>query len=430
MQLVVQSGAEPGRTYDLTAGNKLSIGRQSSNQIVVGDEQVSRKHAEIELSPTGVLVVDLSSSNGTFVNGTRISSPIILKTGDTLQVGTTVLKLVDPQAALRTMPPGVYEASAATQVANDLGGFGSGAGGFVPSTRSDPPAYGANAGYGAASNPDYGYNQPPQQSAAAYGAQADYEQAPTPFAGQPIYGGPAQPAAPYAQPGYGQAQEQAAAYGQPGYGQPDQQQAYGQQQGYGQPDPQAYGQPAYGQQNYGQPGYNAQQQPYGQPAQQPQAVAKPARKNNLLLIGIGAVVVILAVIALLVVFLGGGSGIPAPNNSTKYDISSTDQLDLTKSAKSFKFNLYTSKDDVASLDAFYKDKMKSKGYTLDSTRSFTSGDQRVLVFISGDKAAVIGMNKLATDTIGEIEKESPSLKGKLKAGDSLVLLGEGKTADL
>src|SRR5436305_1129710 len=114
MQLVVQSGAEPGRTYDITASQKIRMGRQSGNDVVVPDEQVSRRHAEIEERNGGLIVTDLGSSNGTFVNGTRIASPQSLQAGDTVQVGTTVLKVLG--AAPGGMAAGDYDQGGATQV--------------------------------------------------------------------------------------------------------------------------------------------------------------------------------------------------------------------------------------------------------------------------------------------------------------------------
>lgn len=448
MQLVVQSGAEPGRTYDLNAGTKLSIGRQSSNQIVISDEQVSRRHAEVESNAGGVVVNDLSSSNGTFVNGTRISSPIVLKPGDTLQVGTTVLKLIDNQAATQTIPPGLYAASEATQVAGDFkpGAFsGAGSSGFSP--RSEPPAYGSSsnssgASFSAPPAQDFGFNPPPpsQSSASSYGSPSD---ASLDFGKGEVGAGsyndqaafnPAQPASAYSQPGYGQA-EQGGGYAQSGYGQMPEQAGIYNQPGYGQMPGQAANyspQMGYDQQGapYGQPGYPANQSAYGRP--QPQQAVKSARKNNVLFIGIGAVILVLIILALLFVFLGraGASGdLPTPTNSTRYEISNSDQLDLTKNAKSFKFNLYTSSDNVAALGSLYKDKMKAKGYTLDS-RSTDDPDQKLLVFTNGDKAALVILSKLTKSSISSIEQQNSALVGKLKEGDTMVLLGEGKTADL
>lgn len=63
----------------------ISIGRDPSNNIVLNDNYVSRKHAQLILLDNGqVLIKDLGSSNGTFVNGNRITG-VYLKTGDVVK---------------------------------------------------------------------------------------------------------------------------------------------------------------------------------------------------------------------------------------------------------------------------------------------------------------------------------------------------------
>ena len=69
----------------------LSIGRDANNQIVLNDNFVSRKHAQLIISDNGqVLIKDLSSNNGTFVNGKRIKD-CYLKPGDTVKCGDVFL---------------------------------------------------------------------------------------------------------------------------------------------------------------------------------------------------------------------------------------------------------------------------------------------------------------------------------------------------
>lgn len=69
----------------------LSIGRDASNNIVLNDKMVSRKHAQLIIGSDGrVLIKDLGSSNGTFVNGNKISEQL-LNAGDIVKCGTTFL---------------------------------------------------------------------------------------------------------------------------------------------------------------------------------------------------------------------------------------------------------------------------------------------------------------------------------------------------
>lgn len=69
----------------------LSIGRDASNNIVLNDKMVSRKHAQLFIGADGrVQIKDLGSSNGTFVNGNKISEQV-LSAGDIVKCGTTFL---------------------------------------------------------------------------------------------------------------------------------------------------------------------------------------------------------------------------------------------------------------------------------------------------------------------------------------------------
>lgn len=78
----------------LTNGNVLRIGRARSNDLVVEHPAVSRFHAVFSASWSGVVLSDLSSLNGTFVNGRRISTPIDLRDGDTVRIGGVRVRVV------------------------------------------------------------------------------------------------------------------------------------------------------------------------------------------------------------------------------------------------------------------------------------------------------------------------------------------------
>jgi hypothetical protein len=82
------------RGASFTLSNSLSLGRVADNDIALDDDTfMSSHHARIELRPEGVWVVDLDSTNGTFVNGQRVSGDRSLRKGDRLQVGSTVLEM-------------------------------------------------------------------------------------------------------------------------------------------------------------------------------------------------------------------------------------------------------------------------------------------------------------------------------------------------
>lgn len=82
------SGRESGRVYALTASEAV-IGRSSSSDIVIREDGVSRKHAKIVRDEDGTAkVIDLESTNGTYVNGLRVEVEA-LREGDQLRVGLT-----------------------------------------------------------------------------------------------------------------------------------------------------------------------------------------------------------------------------------------------------------------------------------------------------------------------------------------------------
>jgi hypothetical protein len=69
----------------------LVIGRLPDCDVVLADSNVSRRHAEIRRKDDGVFVVDLGSTNGTRVNGTRVVREQLLSSGDEVSVGSTRL---------------------------------------------------------------------------------------------------------------------------------------------------------------------------------------------------------------------------------------------------------------------------------------------------------------------------------------------------
>ena len=72
------------------------VGRLDSNQIVVDDAAVSRVHAVIRRDARAVLVEDLDSVSGTFVNGQRLQQPRLLQDGDELVVGAVAFVVTLP----------------------------------------------------------------------------------------------------------------------------------------------------------------------------------------------------------------------------------------------------------------------------------------------------------------------------------------------
>jgi signal transduction histidine kinase/pSer/pThr/pTyr-binding forkhead associated (FHA) protein len=88
--LFVIQGRDQGKRFDLRA-NALCVGRDSSAQLQLHDDEASRRHAEITREHGRYTLTDLQSSNGTWLNGRRLSEPQELKTGDRVQIGRTLL---------------------------------------------------------------------------------------------------------------------------------------------------------------------------------------------------------------------------------------------------------------------------------------------------------------------------------------------------
>jgi adenylate cyclase len=63
------------------------VGRSEKNNLVLCDDLASRTHAMLQCASEGVYITDCGSSNGTFVNGARISSPLVLRSGDQIKIG-------------------------------------------------------------------------------------------------------------------------------------------------------------------------------------------------------------------------------------------------------------------------------------------------------------------------------------------------------
>jgi FHA domain len=72
----------------------LVLGRGTGADIVLAGALVSRRHAELTDTAHGLVVSDLGSRNGVFVNGHRISSPVVLELGDSLAIGDNTFRLV------------------------------------------------------------------------------------------------------------------------------------------------------------------------------------------------------------------------------------------------------------------------------------------------------------------------------------------------
>lgn len=93
------SGKYQGGEFPLYPDREIVIGRAPDLDMVLVEDMVSRKHAKISSQASQVVIMDMGSTNGTFVNGEKIRKTR-LKEGDRILIGTSILKVVTPSDVL------------------------------------------------------------------------------------------------------------------------------------------------------------------------------------------------------------------------------------------------------------------------------------------------------------------------------------------
>jgi pSer/pThr/pTyr-binding forkhead associated (FHA) protein len=88
---IVEPEELAGRLFEL--GEELTIGRAAGCQITLDDTFVSQLHARVFLREGQFLVEDLGSTNGTYLNRQKVTGPMVLRAGDELQIGNTIMEL-------------------------------------------------------------------------------------------------------------------------------------------------------------------------------------------------------------------------------------------------------------------------------------------------------------------------------------------------
>jgi hypothetical protein len=92
-----------GREHHLT-GQTIVIGRAVENDIVITSKRVSREHACVRREGWRVMLEDMGSTNGTFLNDERVLVPVALHDGDQIKIGDVVLVFRDPDITYRDTP--------------------------------------------------------------------------------------------------------------------------------------------------------------------------------------------------------------------------------------------------------------------------------------------------------------------------------------
>ena len=204
--MLVVSGPAQGTRIAVPLGG-LVIGRSGSPEGRLGDDPaLSRQHAVIVHSDRGELVIsDLGSSNGTFLNGSRVGGSEIVRLGDIIELGNTKLQAIGPSstgspAAARTTPGGAH---GPMTPAAPLPHPGAAPGGPPPAHPAVAQAGPAHPGIAPAPPPHPGIAVPAQVA-----APPPHPHPAAPAAAAPAHAAPPYPAAaphPTAHPGVAQA---------------------------------------------------------------------------------------------------------------------------------------------------------------------------------------------------------------------------------
>lgn len=186
-RLVLNSGPNQGKEFPLEKA-ELFIGRDIGNDIVINDPEISRRHARIYLQGNTYIIEDLGSTNGTTVNGQKLTGPYMLRPGEQITFGEHVNLAFEAATRGSEIPPVLQpvQQPAAAQ----------------PPVTPNPPVYQVPSA--AVQQPAYNspVQQPPAYPQQQYPYQAPYQQPPA-YPQQQVY--PAQPAAravpmPYQEP--------------------------------------------------------------------------------------------------------------------------------------------------------------------------------------------------------------------------------------
>ena len=111
-ELLIASGPMSGTRFEVGAGG-VRLGRSSSNDVHIPDEELSRNHCLFEQSgEAGIRITDLASANGTFVNGEQLGSDSReLKSGDAIEVGSTKISVIGDEPSPVSRASGIRVAA-------------------------------------------------------------------------------------------------------------------------------------------------------------------------------------------------------------------------------------------------------------------------------------------------------------------------------
>lgn len=173
-RLVVRRGPQPNQVYELNK-DIVTLGRDITNDITINDPEVSRHHMRLTRGAGGYTIEDLGSTNGTFVNGQRLTGARPLRAGDMIGLGETVTLGYDAGNGAQPgyAPPdqGMPMTAPASPVRPQPQPAPSP---YAPGGQSAAPSSPYSGGYDQPAQSG-GYNAPPAVPQAPPGAGYDYD---------------------------------------------------------------------------------------------------------------------------------------------------------------------------------------------------------------------------------------------------------------
>ncbi len=122
--LVEVTGKSRGRVHPLPYGDHI-IGRASDASVRLDDNDVSRRHARLEVGPDGMVLHDLESKNGILIEGVRVEGATSLRDGQTFAFGDLTVRVSHPAARVAGVLAAAGEATATSTrtVTDDTMGY-------------------------------------------------------------------------------------------------------------------------------------------------------------------------------------------------------------------------------------------------------------------------------------------------------------------
>ncbi len=89
--VVLEPVGHAGRRLEVTG--EMTIGRAAGCQLIFDDTYLSQRHARVAPAEGGVVIEDLGSTNGTYINQQRVTAPVLGRRGDRIQFGGVIMEL-------------------------------------------------------------------------------------------------------------------------------------------------------------------------------------------------------------------------------------------------------------------------------------------------------------------------------------------------